>query len=926
LTHLWANGYEAARPLGTTTQVPAHPGLNTRTTAALRAPVRRGRWAVSGRRGVAAFAAAALLWLSGSVLVPPSAAASVVSRTAAVSSAVNDASLQVSSLSAGATHVTYSVTFRAVHALSEGSSTITLLLPSGATVVTPSCGDYADLVIDDATASAAACGNLTVTGQRVTITSPSATSPGDIVTVLLYDVINPVGAGLKTVTLRTSSDPGSISLHFVLAPATAVSDTSLDLSSTSAGASPVTYSVTFKSPDRFLATDDQRPTIALVAPAGTIFPPYSCGAYEFIDDTETSTGGCGPSLQVSRAGATVTVNPPSTNPGDLLTLVIRGVENAPAAGVHSLSLSTSADPKAATVSYTLLARQAVSHPFVQLSSYASSATDVTWSVGFVSPDRLSGSNSATGNSTVTIIAPPGTKFPPQGGCSDVYTFVDPIDGIDHCVSTAVVSDGGSKLVVQPLTGVTSTGAVMALVINGVTNPPALGTLHVSTTSDPAPVALPTSGPVLPSAAVQLDSASSKATMVSYVATFAMKSAFNAANCFSKPTKITLAGPSGTIFPAGGYVLYDLANGTEASAAACESPSTAPYVPGNTVPVAPIIAGGDLTVKAGDYLAVVARSVVSAPAAGTHHLSVSASTGTTVDPAYALTPPAAPGNPLWQALSTVAGASEVHYAVTFRVTGGLLPDYSAIGLSLPGATWGPGSGDNDGWTVYDDTTGLEGAGSAYYAGKAAVPNRTDNSGPALVYPSTGTGFRATPGDLVTIATDGTTNPAGVGAHVISVFTSGDPLAAGVPLMLTPAVPPAVRALNVNPDQAGQRNATVALTFVATAGLTPNWSSISMSIPGITWTPGVGDGDGFVATDDTTDLAAPAYATVNGKQTFQPASGPAVATPGTGTGFYGAAGDVITLSVKPVVVAGAGSHTIIFSTSTDPARALASVVLK
>lgn len=892
----------------------------------LHAAARPGGWAAMGRRGTCAVAATALLWLSGSALVLPNATASVLSQASAVGGAVSDASLQVSSLSAGATHVTYSVSFRTAHALAEGSSTITIVLPSHATVVTPSCGNVADVVIDNATSSLAYCGNLTVTGQRVTITSPYATSPGDMVTVLLYDVINPATAGLKTVILRTSSDPAPMPLHFVLASTTAVNDTSLDLSSTSAGASRVTYSVTFKSPDRFISTDNQKPTITLVAPAGTLFPSYSCYAYEFIDDTETSTGGCGPTFQLSHAGATVTVNPPTTNPGDLLTLIIRGVVNAPAAGARSLSVSTSADPKAVTLGYTLAARQAVSHPFVQLSSYARSAKDVTWAVGFASPDRLTGFNSATGDSSVTLRAPAGTKFPPQGGCSATYTFVDPIDGIDHCVSTAVVSDGGSKLVIQPLLGVTSPGAVMALVINGVTNPPAFGTLHVSTTSDPAPVALPTSRPVLPSAAVQLDSESSKATMVSYAATFTMKSAFNAANCFSKPTKLTLKGPGGTIFPASGYVLYDLSNGTEAGAAACEFPSTAPYVPGSTVPVAPVIAGGDLTVKAGDYFAVVARSVASAPAARTYHLAISASTGTTVDPGYTLTPPAAPRNPLWQALSAVAGASGVHYAVTFRATSGLLPDYSAIGLSLPGATWGPGSGDNDGWMVYDDTTGLAGAGLADYAGKPAVPNRTDNSGPALVYPSTGNGFRATAGDLVTIATDGTTNPAGTGAHAVTLFTSGDPVAVGVPLVFTRAVAPAAGAVSVDPDQAGQKNATVALTFVAGAGLTPNWSSVSMNIPGITWTPGVGDNDGFVVTDDTTDLAAAAYATVNGKDSFQPAAGPAVATPETGNGFYGAAGDVITISVKPVVANGAGRHSAVFWTSTDPARALATVVLK
>ena len=899
MSYIWANGDGAARP---------------------------GGWAATGRRWACAVAATALLWLSGSALVLPNATASVLSQAAAVGGAVSEASLQVSSLSAGATHVTYSVSFRAVHALVEGSSTITLVLPSGATVVTPSCGNDADVVIDDAIYSPASCGALTVTGERVTITSPFATSPGDMVTVLLYDVINPTTGGLKTVILRTSSDPAAMPLHFVLAPTTAVSDASLDLSSTSAGASRVTYSLTFKSPDRFISTDNQKPTITLVAPAGTIFPSYSCNAYEFIDDTETSTGGCGPSFQLSRAGATVTVNPPSTNPGDLLTLVIRGTVNAPAAGARSLSLSTSADPKAVALGYTLVAPEAVSHPFVQLSSYAGSAKDITWAVGFVSPDRLTGFSSATGDSSVTLHAPAGTIFPPQGGCSDTYTFVDPIDGIDHCVLTAVVSDGGSKLVVQPLLGVTSPGAVMDLVINGVTNPPVLGTLHVSTTSDPVPVALPTSRPVLPSAAVQLDSGSSKATMVSYAATFTMKSTFNAANCFSNPDKLTLKGPGGTIFQASGYALYDLSNGTEDNAAACVFPSTAPYAPSSTVPLAPIVAGGDLTVKAGDYFAVVARSVASARAAGTYHLAISASTGTTVGPAYTLTPPAAPRNPLWQTLSTVAGASEVHYAVTFRVTGGLFPDYSAIGLSLQGATWGPGSGDDDGWTVYDDTTGLSGSGLADYAGKPAVPNRTGNSGAALVYPTTGTGFRAAPGDLVTIATDGTTNPAGAGAHAITLFTSGGPVAVGVPLVLTRAAAPAVRAVSVDPDQAGQTNATVALTFVAGAGLTPDWSSVSMNVPGITWAPGVGDNDGFVATDDTTDLATAADATVNGKATFQPAAGPAVATPGTGDGFYGAAGDVITINVKPVVANGSGRHTAVFWTSTDPAQALVSVVLK
>jgi ankyrin repeat protein len=77
----------------------------------------------------------------------------------------------------------------------------------------------------------------------------------------------------------------------------------------------------------------------------------------------------------------------------------------------------------------------------------------------------------------------------------------------------------------------------------------------------------------------------------------------------------------------------------------------------------------------------------------------------------------------------AGASQVHYAVTFRAVNGLLPDASDITLSMSGVAWGPGSGDNDGWTIYDDTTGLAGEGYATYAGKPATPNRPDNPGAA-----------------------------------------------------------------------------------------------------------------------------------------------------------------------------------------------------
>jgi hypothetical protein len=286
-----------------------------------------------------------------------------------------------------------------------------------------------------------------------------------------------------------------------------------------------------------------------------------------------------------------------------------------------------------------------------------------------------------------------------------------------------------------------------------------------------------------------------------------------------------------------------------------------------------------------------------------------------------------GTPIAQLLSHAAGATEVHYAITFRATNGLLPDASGVGLSMPGVAWGPGSGDNDGWAFYDDTTGLTAAALTSYGGKPATPNRPDNPGAAFATPGTGDGFRAAPGDIVTVATDGTINPSGQGAHNLTLYTSGDPATVALPIVLGRPVAPTMAILNLSSLRTGTKNVAFALTFVSHGGLTANWSSISLAFAGFTWPAGVGDNGGFAVYDDTAVLAGGGYGSVNGKGNFSPATGPAVATPSTGNGFGSAPGDVITVLVKPVVNAtGAGVHTITFSTSADPATATATVVLK
>lgn len=507
---------------------------------------------------------------------------------------MTDASAQLSSLSAAAYDVTYSVTFQSVGALVDGTSTITLALPAGTTVPNQLCyPDNVDLVTDDVS-RAGGCGALAVHGGQVVIKSPVTTSAGDAVTVILNGVVNPASPGRKTMYVSTSTARAPVPLHFNLAGTAAVARASLQLSSYSAQASRVTYSVTFQAPDRFLAADNQRPAITLVAPAGTVFPLYSCGAYQFIDDTQTTSGGCGPSFKLSGGGSTVTVNPPTTAAGDMVSLVIRGVVNASKSGPHQLSLSTSSDPRPVELPFSLLPIDGVGRVFFQSSSYAGSAKGATWSIGFASPGRLTDFGSPLGDSTVTVVGPSGTRFPAFTGCNSTYVFVDPVDEVDHCAAGATVSGGGSTLVVRPPLTASSPGAVMALVVAGVDNSPSPGQLKVWTTSDPAPVSVATGHQTILAPSLQLDSTSSGAAKVTYTAAFVLKSGFNPANCLSGGSKLTLSAPEGTIFPAAGYLFYDLANGSESGAGACPAPGTT-YTPGSSIPLATGIAGGDLSV-------------------------------------------------------------------------------------------------------------------------------------------------------------------------------------------------------------------------------------------------------------------------------------------------------------------------------------------
>jgi hypothetical protein len=165
---------------------------------------------------------------------------------ALAATAVSHATIGVSSLSASATDVSYTVSFASPSALTGGTSTITLAAPAGTTLPAPGSSCYT--VADDASL-ASACGVTTVTGTSATITLPASVSvaAGDPVTVTVPTAGNPATAGSKTLKVATSADPTQVSLHYTLVAKRAVTSAALHVSSSSASASLVTYGITFAS-------------------------------------------------------------------------------------------------------------------------------------------------------------------------------------------------------------------------------------------------------------------------------------------------------------------------------------------------------------------------------------------------------------------------------------------------------------------------------------------------------------------------------------------------------------------------------------------------------------------------------------------------------------------------------------------------------
>jgi hypothetical protein len=505
--------------------------------------------------------------------------------------------------SVNATEVAYNIGFTATSGMTNGYSQITVGAPSGVLLPSQGCGMY---TISDATntlSNGCLTVSLSASHSTATITMGITTQAADKLTLAINGVANGPTTGARTFSVSTTSDPSSATKSVTFVNETKVTAAKFTSTSSASGATEVSYTVTFKATHAMTANFSG---ITLTAPAGTVFPPDDgCGTYTDLNDTTNFGWSC---PEADPSGDTVVVSPDvPVRAGDTFTIVANGVTN-PTAGSDHVTVSTSSDPATVSLPFKVTASTGVQAAAFASSSYSADATEVTYSTSFTATSGLT-----AGFSQITLSAPSGTVFPVQG--CNFYTVADTTDGLNSNCLTAAVSGAGNSVTITTGNDVRA-GDRVTVVANGVTNPTSAGSdsVTVSTTSDsvgvtvpfavtsPTSVTSPTLSSTTPSAGV-------RDYTVGFTSTNGLTANFS---------EITLAAPSGTVFPNQGCNVYTVTDSTDGQNSNCLTATVSGG--GNSV----TITIGN-AVRPGDVLSVVADGVTG-PARSSLTLS------TTSDPA------------------------------------------------------------------------------------------------------------------------------------------------------------------------------------------------------------------------------------------------------------------------------------------------------
>jgi putative cell wall-binding protein len=282
-----------------------------------------GKWSThrtSAHRRLAAGAAVAVA--SASAVVLGTSAPAFASSVSAVTGAATPAS-------AGAI-AQYAITFTATTALTAGVDTITIDEPVG--TGTPAiASDY------EINGSLLLVNPVVVSGVSITLTTPVNIAAGTTVTIGAVNIGNPP-AGPQTLSVQTSKDTtpatNTTPYQITAAAGSQVANVTVQPSPSSSG-STATYTVGFNATSGVASGG----TITLTGPSGTVFP--------LVTADYTVNGTAVSATPTGSAGVVTLASPVAIGAGGAVTVVAKNATN-PGAGIHTLSVATSADTTIST--------------------------------------------------------------------------------------------------------------------------------------------------------------------------------------------------------------------------------------------------------------------------------------------------------------------------------------------------------------------------------------------------------------------------------------------------------------------------------------------------------------------------------------------------------------------------------------------------
>src|SRR3954451_12069055 len=217
-------------------------------------------------------------------------------------------------------------------------------------------------VYDPTAAPSTAIGNCGYSGTVATcgFFNGAAIPAGDSVKVVINGVTSP-GAGSKTLTVSTPSDPSAVtSPAYAIVAANPLGHLAVDHGTpTPAAGGRTIYTITFTASATGGLSQPANSRIVVTFPAGTdLSNVLNSQVYDTTAAPSTAIGNCGYSGTVATCGL---FNGAAIPAGDSVKVVINGV-TSPGAGSKTLTVSTTSDPSAVTSpAYAIVAANPLGH-------------------------------------------------------------------------------------------------------------------------------------------------------------------------------------------------------------------------------------------------------------------------------------------------------------------------------------------------------------------------------------------------------------------------------------------------------------------------------------------------------------------------------------------------------------------------------------